>query len=205
MKRRSITITLCLVAASAFFAGRLISQGTDDEKKAMEAFQAYMTPGKEHKMLEKRAGTWDYKASMYMAPGAPPTVTKGKSVRKMAMGGRFLLDETSGEGMAEFGGTPFQGSGITAFDNYKKKFVSTWIDNMGTGIMISEGEASADGKTITYTSEEPDLMGAGGGKMRKTRTVEKILSEDHTTLEMFAPGPDGKEVKNFELEYTRKK
>ena len=34
----------------------------------------------------------------------------------------------------------FKGTGIEGYDNGKKKFVGTWMDNMGTGIMMSEGD-----------------------------------------------------------------
>ncbi len=207
MRRPWIVIALVLIGSTSFVAGRLVSPGDDDEKKKkeMEAFQAYAAPGKEHQMLARRAGKWEYLARMWMAPGAPPTETKGKSECKMVMGGRYLLDETDGGGMPEFGGGPFQGMGITGFDNFKKKYVNSWIDNMGTGIMYSEGEPSADGKEIVYTSEMPDPTDPAGKKMVKTRSVEKHLSDDRLTFAMYVPGPDGKEFKTFELEYTRKK
>ena len=35
----------------------------------------------------------------------------------------------------------------------KKKFVGSWVDNMGTGIMFSEGTYDPATKTFTYTSE----------------------------------------------------
>ncbi len=32
-------------------------------------------------------------------------------------------------------GMPFEGMGIDGYDNLAKQYVSTWVDNMGTGIM----------------------------------------------------------------------
>jgi hypothetical protein len=36
------------------------------------------------------------------------------------------------------------------YDNAKKKFVSTWIDNMGTGMMTAEGEWNPSKKSIEF-------------------------------------------------------
>ena len=47
----------------------------------------------------------------------------------------------------------FKGMGVEGYDNVKKKFVSSWIDNMGTGIQFSEGTYDPATKTFTYTSE----------------------------------------------------
>ncbi len=41
----------------------------------------------------------------------------------------------------------FKGMGIEDYDNVKKKFVGTWVDNMGTGIMMSEGRYDVATKT----------------------------------------------------------
>ena len=54
----------------------------------------------------------------------------------MVMDGRYLVEEYDGEMM----GQPFKGMGLMAYDNSEQRFVSAWIDNMGTGIMtISPG------------------------------------------------------------------
>ena len=44
-------------------------------------------------------------------------------------------------------GMPFQGMSTMAYDNGKKTFMSTWIDNMGTGILETEGTYDAGTKT----------------------------------------------------------
>ena len=49
---------------------------------------------------------------------------------KMLLDGRFLQQEFTGEMM----GQPFSGVGINAYDNLRKRYVTTWIDTMGTGI-----------------------------------------------------------------------
>lgn len=112
------------------------------------------------------------------------------------MDGRYVEDTTE----SEFMGQPFHGKGLVGYDNLKKKYVSTWIDNAGTGVMTGEGTYDASRKTWNYTSESPDVM---TGKYIKTRAVEKIVDNDHWTMQMYQPGPDGREFVGLEIHYTR--
>jgi len=80
----------------------------------------------------------------------------------------------------------------------KKKFVMTWMDSMGTTLLYAEG--TGDQKMRTYSGEE--LL--PGGQKRPFRWVTKIDSKNKHTMEMWAPGMDGKDAKQMEIVYTRK-
>jgi len=208
MKPRCLIALALTVAAVSSLSCRTASQRLSQEerqKKEMEAWEAYMRPGKEHELLAKRTGTWDYKARIWTAPDATPSESKGKSEFKMVMGGRYRIDTTDGEGLPEFGGHPFQGMGFAGYDNFKKKYVGSWIDSMGTGILVGEGDASKDGKELAFSAEMPDIAGTMGQKTIKLRWTEKDIDDDHFSFAMYMPGPDGKEFKSFEFEYTRRK
>src|SRR5262249_2628167 len=100
----------------------------------MAKMGAYATPGPEHKMLEGRVGKWTGKGKFWMFPEAPVMESEVTSEFKWMLGNRYLEDTTHGNMM----GQPFEGHGVTGYDNMKKKYVSTWIDNGGTGIMTME-------------------------------------------------------------------
>src|SRR5205085_313399 len=55
-------------------------------------------------------------------------------------------------------------------------------------------------KVITETGES-----TMGGQKYKMKGVTKIKDADHFSFEMFTVGPDGADMKNMELQYTRKK
>ena len=76
-------------------------------------------------------GEWNEEVTMWMAPGAPPTVSKATAKNEMIMGGRYQLSKSTGTMM----GMPFEGMSTVGYDNAKKQFTSTWIDNFGTGTM----------------------------------------------------------------------
>src|SRR2546425_2128497 len=138
---------------------------SEDQQKMMEAMMRYGTPGTEHKLLERKVGKWNHAVKMWMDPSAAPGESAGTTEYTMIMQGRYLQDRTKSKGLGE---GAFEGMGLTGYDNFKKKYVSIWIDNMATGIMYSEGTGDKQGKVFTFTSEQPDFK---TGKMQKTRMV----------------------------------
>lgn len=170
-------------------------KGKDDPQAMMEAMEKAGAPGEHHKLLLKRVGKWDVVVKTWMAPGQPPMESKGTAEAKAILGDRFVQMNFSGSFMDK----PFNGIGITGYDNVKKKVVGTWIDNMSTSIMRSEGTFDAASKTTTSTSVGMDPM---TGKECKGRTVEKWES-DNRVVEEFFRKEGSKEIKAMEIVYTR--
>lgn len=174
-----------------------------DMQKMMEMSK----PGENQKLLASLAGNWTYTVKMWMNPDpkAPPLETKGSAIRKSVMDGRYLIGDYNGKikmpgpdgKMKE---SMFKGMGIDAYDNIKRKFVSSWIDNMGTGIMQVEGDYDPAAKTITYTGE----MEMMPGMKSKVRQVVKIADKDHNIFEWYEDH-GGQEAKTMEISYSRKK
>ena len=134
---------------------------------------------------------------MWMDPSQPPTESEGTSEAKWVMGNRYVRQEVKGS----FGGMEFNGVGVTGYDNLKKKYVSAWIDNMGTGIATATGEVDKTGKVFTFTGEEID---PSSGKTIKGRDVT-TLNGDGTIKTEFYKLVDGKEIKVMEIISTKKK
>lgn len=165
----------------------------------MQACMAAATPGSQHQMLASGAGSWSGKSQMWMAPGMPAMESANTCTVTPVMDGRYVKTEFSGD-MPGMG--PFTGFGINGFDNVSKKFVGTWIDNMSTGIMSGTGEASADGKVITWTF---NMNCPVSGKPTTMREIETITGPNTKTLEMWSIDPkSGKEFKSMFIELTRK-
>ena len=168
-----------------------------DQQAMMEVWKKLAQPGEPHKLFASLAGSWTTQTKEWMEPGKPPMESAGTAETKMLLDGRFLYQEYHAQMM----GQPFSGIGIDGYDNVTKKYVTAWIDTMGTGIFIMEGTASADGKTITLKGSHPE---PGGGKMSH-RAVWKIQDSDNQTFEMYGThGHGAKEMKFLEIVYTRK-
>lgn len=171
-----------------------------DSATMIKNWQAYMTPGDVHKMIASWDGTWEGNVTMQMSPGTPEQKSTSTAVNKMIMGGRYQISNHSGSMM----GMPFEGMSTLAYDNGKKVFISTWIDNMGTGMMSLQGPWDEATKTISLKGKvvEP---GSGTGMEVDVRETFRIIDQDHQVVEMFGMGPDGKEFKSMHIDFSRKK
>lgn len=190
-------MSLCLVlAASVAMAKGKKAEKPMDPQAMMEVYNKLAAPGEQHKQLASLAGSWTTKTKEWMEPNKPPTESTGSAEMKILLDGRFLQQELTGQMM----GQPFSGVEITAYDNLLKRYVTSWMSTMGTGIFTMEGTASTDGKTITLKGQHAE---PGGGYM-KHRAIWKIVDSNTQTFDMYGTYPGGKEWKMMEMTYTRK-
>ena len=164
----------------------------------MQNWKEYMTPGKEHQMLKSFNGTWVGELSMWMTPDAAPTKSIVTATNKMILGGRYQVSVQKGM----FNGMAYEGQSTLGFDNARKDYVASWVDNMGTGIVKMEGPWNETTKTIDLRGTEID---PATGKEKSIRESFRIMDNDRQIMAMFETGPDGKENKVMEIIYTRKK
>ena len=215
MKRNLITLSALIILASCNSDTKTdaSSSSTKDTTTAKtdetyapvdtatvnKAWGEFMTPGPMHQLLASQNGTWDGDLKMWMAPGAPPMEMKGVAVNKMIYDGRYQEAEHSGN-MGEYG--QFIGKAITGYDNAKKKFYSSWIDNMGTGIMLMEGDYDSTTKTFTFTGKMTNFV---NGKDCTIRQTVQVIDDKNQLMKMW--GPDlstGKEFQTMEAKLTKR-
>lgn len=157
-----------------------------------------------HKLLGDLSGDWTYTIKMWMGdPNAKPQESKGTAKSKPIMGGRYTVMDVRGKFQmpgadGKMKESEFLGMGVDGYDNVKKKFVGSWVDNMGTGIMQSEGTYDPASKTIIYTTEVEPVP----GMKQQVREVVKITDKDHHTFEWYE-NRGGQEVKTMQIDYTR--
>src|SRR5213592_195791 len=198
MRLTLITLTcLCLVVSASLVVAKEKKQEKQmDPQAMMEMWKKLAKPGEPHKLFASLAGSWTTKTKEWMEPDKPPMESTGSAEMTMLLDGRFLQQEFTGDMM----GQRYSGVGISAYDNLRKRYVTMWIDTMGTGIFTMEGTASADGKTITLKGQHAEL---GGGQMTH-RAVWKIVDSNTQTFDMYGTHEHGKEMKMMEITYTRK-
>ena len=153
-------------------------------------------PGPEHSQLMKWIGTWDVAFTQWTAADEPEKQAKGTSIFTSAYSGRYIREEYA----SDFAGKPFMGTGTTGYDRAAKHFVTTWHDNMGTGIAHLAGSATREGQEITYHGT---MMCAQTQREVHLRHVVSWESSDRFTISMFNRS-EGKERKVMELVYSRR-
>lgn len=183
--------TILFFLLIAFYAINSFAQ--NDE---MQKWMDYMTPGKVHLDFAKMDGDWTYTGKMWMDPNAEPQTYTGNAKFEMLLGNRYQQLTVWGKMM----GMDYKGIGINAYDNGKKVYVSTWIDNFGTGLMYMEGNYNETTKTITYTGKMYDPM--SGSDMDYKQTI-KMLDDKNFEMAMYNV-VNGKEFKSMEMTYTKK-
>lgn len=188
MKKIFLIFAIGVTALSS----KVIAQ-SDAEKNA---WISYMMPGDMHKMLATQNGEWDAEVSMWMQPGAPPTKSAAVAKNEMILGGRYQMSKNSGTMM----GMPFEGMSVVGYDNVKKMFVSSWVDNFGTGMMYMEGTWDDKTKTITFKGKSTDPM---MGKEQDVKEIFQIIDNNTQKMEMFMIMGDN-EFKMMEINYKRK-
>ena len=206
MKARWLIGVLVIAGVVGIGTGRVVSQ--EQEKKVqeggmdpamMEAWKKIGAPGEFHAHLKPLAGRWSFVTKWRMSGEQPWEESKGTAECRWILGGRFLQQIVRGEPM-DPDGERFEGYGLTGYDNGAKTYTNVWIDNMGTGTMISRGTCDASGKVFTYSGTSTDPF---TGQLKKDKSVVRIINNDKHVFEMFSFGPDGREFQSLTVTYTR--
>jgi len=199
--RNIIALTVALAGSPSFAQD---ATNKPDDSQMMAAMMQLAQPGDNHKILATGVGSWTYKVKWWMSPDAPPMESTGTTSCKAVMGGRYFISEHTGKmSMPGADGKPaemeFKGMGTEGYDNAKKKFVASWIDNMGTGIMLMEGTYDPATKCLTYIGDETPMP----GMTMKVRQAVKIIDNDHRVIEFFEDRGGASQTKTMEITYTR--
>lgn len=188
-----------LIAVAALVAvGGIVLAAQDMGGKGQEPPQMPPMPkaSKEHEVLKEGVGTWDYVMKFKMGPDAPEQEVKG--VETITMLGEFwnIFDIKTDNMM----GMKWHGHGTLGYDADKKKYIGTFIENMGPHRMLGEG--TMEGKVLTMIWDGIDHETGKPGKMKE---VSERKDKDNGTMVMTKIGADGKESPMFSITYTRKK
>lgn len=154
------------------------------------------------------AGDWKAESRMYMAgPDADPVVSQGEAKGQVTFNGRFVEWDYSGTiSMPSEDGTmtpiPFQGRQVIGFDRNRNTYVSTWLDNFGTGIHVMRGSrVSTSPLTIHFYGEMDDTMQGVVGRM--VRHEIRVIDANRFVTSMVDFYGSGSGNRMMEIEYTR--
>ena len=178
-------------------------QGTpamsSEEMAQMQEYLKLMQPGEPHELLAKYVGTWDTVTKVFMGgPGSPAMESTGMSTLTAVLGGRWIREEHSGTMM----GMPYEGIGMTGYDNVKNLYVATWFSNMGTEMLEMSGSRNPQTgvKTLYGPMDEPQLNVHG----RTVKYVSTPIDDDHFRFEIIDTHVSD-DYKVIEINYTRRK
>jgi uncharacterized protein DUF1579 len=198
--------SLVLAVAAALSWGPGAALAAPDDKppvikgKVDAATEAYMnaaTPGAQHARLARMAGHWTTQVKAWFTPGQPVAESTGTMDITPILGGRYVESVHKGQMM----GQPFEGREIDGYDNVAGQYVSSWIDNGGTGVLLLTGQADASGKVVTMTG---DFVDPATRKKVTYKGVQTLVDDDTMRYESYMVAGD-KETKIMEILAKRAK
>ena len=167
-----------------------------DSATEAKAWQAYATPSNIHKMIAEEVGSWNCEMTFWYEPNAKPEKANAVADIKMILGGRYQEAHYKGTIM----GGPFEGKSTLAYNNVSKEYTSTFIDNMGTGMMVAVGKYNEGTKSVDYKGE---VVNPVTGKKAPYREVYTIVDPNTRRMEMYDT-KNGTEYKSMEILMKRK-
>ncbi len=132
----------------------LAQEGEGPSEEEMAQMMVMGSPNEHHEHLKMLVGDWTYSAKFWMPGSDEAMETKGTMKAHALLGGRFVEAKWYGE----FQGAPFEGIGVDGYDNMKKQYTSTWMDNFGTQTYHYTGKCENGGKVRTTTGTNLDPM-----------------------------------------------
>jgi hypothetical protein len=198
VRKIGLGLTCALLAAVAVQRARSQEHGEKSMDEMMAAWMKANAANEHHETLARMVGTWQAKSKYRPDPDAPWSESTAVSEQKMIMGGKFLIENISGEMMP---GMKWEGMGITGYDNVKQKYTSAWIDSMSTAIMTSLGTIDDAKKVITFHGTVDDPM--TGKRDKPVKTILRMINDGKTVVEMYEKDANGEWYKNLEVVYAK--
>lgn len=150
------------------------------------------TTNENHAFLRRFTGDWMTETSIM---GMEPS--KGTSSNKMIFGDRFLEGVYAGDYM----GVTFEGRMTMGYDNYKKKFIVSYIDSLGTSMRTAEGMLDQTGNVLSLWGFMDEWMTGEHDKPVMYRYIWN--NKDHFTTEVHDLGIVPGNSKVIQVEYYR--
>lgn len=194
----SLVVTSCKDSNPSDAASAAVQPSKKLSKAEIDkALMDYATAGEMHRWMAKMDGIWDADIKSWVYPDSPAMYTKGVAVYKMSP------DSLHQESVhrSDMGAMKFEGRSVMGYDNVKKVFVSTWYDNMSSGIMVMEGTYDPVKKVFTSRGRCVDPTAGSEVEMREVVTY---TDDNNFHMEMYSTR-DGRETKTMELTAKKRK
>lgn len=196
----SLLIVFLASLVLSVYAQEKNQEMSQEQKKMMELWKKYTFPCEKHKHIAYFVGEWESVIKSWSVPGKPPDVRTQEIKVESFFDGRFtkayIKTDASDVGML------LETIVINGYDNYKQEFFSITLSKQRTDYYLTTGKLDETGKIRTDTAVRTDIF---TGEQYRVKAITTIINHDKYTYEYYRIDPAGKEVKEMEIIYTRKK
>lgn len=194
-------ILTILLLISSLGCGQVISTPMINELSEAQTLAQIKTiaaaqPNQAHGILNKLVGKWKAACRYQQSLGEPVAETKARMTSRWILDGRFIEDHYLGT----VAGKPLEGRGFTGYDNIRQQYVSIWVDNMSTGLMISHGYYNSNTQQLHFLGSYIDPV----TKIeQRTESITSFINDDTIVYELFELSDSNQRFKTLEITYTR--
>lgn len=167
-----------------------------EERKARVAQIESRMMGPMHQLLVQFSGHWREEMKIWAGPKSEPSTTMVLRDSRLFGEGRFVTSTIVGQ----MGNLPYEAQSSLGYDNSKKVFVKTWMDNLGTSILVLEGTYDEKSATIDFNGYTTDPLTKQPVKIHQ---ILKMIDSQNQLLEIYVEMKEGKEVKLMEVKSIR--
>jgi hypothetical protein len=195
MRGRATAISALLIAG---LAGAETAETPPSEAAAAKAWAEIAAPNENHKRLGAFVGKWKIHVSFRPTPDAAAQESDGTAELLWVLGGRYLEQRQKARMM----GGPMSGVGYLGYDNIKRRYVSVWLDNLGTSILQTRGTSDPTGKVIKTQGTVDDAVTR---KPLRYEDAMTLVDRDAFTYEAWTSRPDSDTLyRVMKIVYTRR-
>lgn len=201
----ALGLVVAVLGSSALFVQtegkkRFTHPMPDNQEAAMQRWMDTWKLGPPHERLAELVGKYETTSRMWMAgPDAKPTESKGTAEISWLHEGRWLQCKWQGEMMGmKLGGTWWLG-----YDNFKQRYVATFVDNFQTCMSSAMGlfDAKGDDLFLWGTIDEPMTP----EQDKQVKYVYRGFGADTLRFEVHDMMIGESNTRVVEVEYARKR
>lgn len=196
--RKLISVIALVALGQAASAEEEKAMAEDPAAEMMKLMAKHTGTAEEHEKLNEFIGDWDVTISMKM-PGAPPQSWEAEATTEWLIDGRWTSTRIEGEMF----GQPYVSFSLHGYDTYAKAYVTASVSSMDNALNVTRGvKVDPTGKTIVEYGVLQEYL--TGELYKPFRTVHKLDTKDHYTLEIWDMGIGKEGAVVLEFDFNRK-